>query len=367
MADPCVARMAATIAEWSLGLRKGDRFLIATSGAGMPLALEVFRRALKAGAHPFVRIDRADIAATLLREAGDEQLAYIHEWERQDVAAIDARLVIRADEQARALADIDPQRLARQRASRRELFDKLLERKGRGELRTCLTRFPTDAAAEEAGMAPAEYEEFVFRACFADREDPVRAWRELSREQQRYVEFLNGVRQVRIEGDGTALELSVAGRKWVNSDGKANFPSGEVFTGPVEDSANGRIRFDLPAVHAGRTVAGVELEFEAGRVKAARAESGGEVLTALLDTDPGARRLGEFAFGLNQNIERPTGDILFDEKIGGTIHLAVGAGYPETGSTNRSGIHWDMIKDMRRDGRVYCDGRLAYENGRFII
>jgi aminopeptidase len=215
-------------------------------------------------------------------------------------------------------------------------------------------------------MSLANYEEFVFRACFVDQPDPIAKWQELSREQQRYVDFLNTVKKVRVEGPGTDLELSVAGRTWVNSDGKANFPSGEVFTGPVEDSASGRVRFDVPTLFSGKPVEGVELVFEAGRVARATAERGQEMLESALETDAGARFLGEFAFGLNYGVTRATRNILFDEKIGGTIHLAVGAGYPETGSTNRSGIHWDMIKDMKQ-GRVTADGRLVYENGRFKV
>jgi aminopeptidase len=367
MADVRVEKMAATLAGWSLGLKPQDRLLILAGAGGMPLVREVYRQALLAGAHPYVRIASAELDEALFRLGSDDQLRYVHEFERQEVETLTARLVIRADGNTRALAGIDPKRVALHRAARRELSDRMLARKASGELRTSLTRFPTVAAAQEAGMSLADYEEFVFAACMLDRPDPVQAWQESSREQQRYVDFLNRVRRVRVEGEGTELELSVEGRKWVNSDGKANFPSGEVFTGPVEDSANGRIRFDLPSVHVGRTVEGIELEFRAGRVVTARAERGEAVLAALLETDTGAKALGEFAFGLNYSIIRATADILFDEKIGGTIHLAVGAGYPETGSVNRSGIHWDMMKDMRRGGRVICDGRVVYEGGRFTI
>ncbi|MBM3315080.1 aminopeptidase [candidate division WOR-3 bacterium] len=302
----------------------------------------------------------------MLRHGTDEQLGFVHEFEPLELERLDARLVIRAEENLKALAGVDPTRLARQRAARRDLLNRLLERKGRGELRTCLTRFPTDSAAQEAGMSLGEYEDFVFNACLLDRPDPVQAWQDLSTGQQRYVDFLDTVGRVRIEGDGTELELSVAGRKWVNSDGRANFPSGEVFTGPVEDSAEGRISFDVPAVYGGRAVEGISLEFRGAMVVSARAKRGDEVLQALLGTDAGARRLGEFAFGLNHNISRATGDILFDEKIGGTIHLALGTAYPETGSLNRSAIHWDMMKDMRKGGRVLADGRPVYENGRFL-
>jgi aminopeptidase len=241
-----------------------------------------------------------------------------------------------------------------------------MERKGRGELKSCLTQYPTNASAQEAGMSLAAYADFVFAACFVDQPDPIAAWKRLSAEQQRYVDFLNKVKTLRVEGPGTDLALSVEGRRWVNSDGKANFPSGEVFTGPVEDSAEGRITFDVPTLFTGHPVEGIELEFRGGRVVKASAARGNDMLQSALDTDERSRYLGEFAFGLNYGITRPTRNILFDEKIGGSIHTAIGAGYPETGSTNRSGIHWDMIKDMKQ-GRVYADGKLVYENARFTV
>jgi aminopeptidase len=302
----------------------------------------------------------------LLRLGSDEQLGFVSELDRLEMERVDARLVVRAPENAGALAGVPAERITRQRRARQVLFDTMLARKAAKQLATCLTQFPTNAAAQEAGMSLRDYEEFVFRACFADQPDPVAAWQKLSAEQQRYVDFLDTVRQVRIEGPETELRLSVAGRKWVNSDGRANFPSGEVFTGPVEDSAEGRIAFDIPAGYMGRPVEGVKLEFEAGRVTKARAERGEDVLLKVLDTDAGARLLGEFAFGLNYGIDRPTRNILFDEKIGGTIHLALGAGYPETGSRNKSAIHWDMIEDMKQ-GRVWADGKVVYESGRFRL
>jgi aminopeptidase len=264
------------------------------------------------------------------------------------------------------LAGVEPSRLTLGRQARRPLLERMMTRKAVGELKTCLTQYPTNASAQEAGMSLADYEEFVFRACFADRPDPIAAWQELSREQQAHVDFLNGVEMLKVEGPGTGLTLSVEGRKWVNSDGKANFPSGEVFTGPVEDSVNGRVRFDVPTVFSGKVVEGIELEFKAGKVVSASAARGDDMLQSALDTDAGSRLLGEFAFGLNYGITRATKNILFDEKIGGTIHMAVGAGYPETGSKNRSAIHWDMIKDMKQ-GRVFADGKLAYEGGRFKV
>jgi aminopeptidase len=358
--------MAQTIAQYSISLKPGDRFLILASVPGLPLGREVYREALALGALPVVRTLHLEIDELLYRHGSDEQVKFVPEHEKQELESLNARLVIRGEENVMTLAGVDPARLTLGRQARRPLLERMLARKAAGELKNCLTQYPTSGSAQQAGMSLAEYEGFVFRACFADRPDPIAAWRELSREQQAYVDFLDKVKTLKVEGPGTDLALSVDGRKWVNSDGKANFPSGEVFTSPVEESVNGRIRFDVPTVFSGKAVEGIELEFKDGKVVSASAPRGDEMLQSALDTDAGSRSLGEFAFGLNYGITRATRNILFDEKMGGTIHLAVGAGYPESGSRNRSAIHWDMIKDMKQ-GRVYADAKLVYENGRFIV
>jgi aminopeptidase len=225
--------------------------------------------------------------------------------------------------------------------------------------RWCSTLWPTPAGAQRAGMGTAEFAQFVRRATFLDRDDPAAAWGELHELQARLIERLSSARELRIEADGTDLRLGVAGRTWINSDGRRNMPSGEVFTGPLEDSAEGRIRFTIPSSPRGVDVAGIELELRAGRVVDARAERGHEYLLATLDTDPGARALGEIGIGTNTGIDRPTGAILFDEKIGGTVHLALGRSYPETGGTNESAVHWDMICDLRVGGRLTADGEVV--------
>ena len=230
--------------------------------------------------------------------------------------------------------------------------------------RWCGTLWPTPASAQQAGMATAAFAELVRRATFLDRDDPAGAWRALRERQERLIERLAPARELRIEADGTDLTLRVEGRTWVNSDGRRNMPSGEVFTGPHEDSAEGRIRFTVPSSPRGVEVAGIELEFREGRVVAARAERGEAYLRGTLATDEGAARLGEIGIGTNEGIEQPVGTILFDEKIGGTVHLAVGSSYPETGGTNESVVHWDMICDLRRGGRLSADGQAIVENGR---
>ncbi|MBN2465507.1 aminopeptidase, partial [candidate division WOR-3 bacterium] len=366
MTDSRLVKMAQTIAQYSLNLKPGEQVLVLASVPALPFVREFFVAALKAGALPFVRTINPELDEVLYRYGSDEQIGFVPASDRLEIETCSARLAIRGDENLATLAGVDPARLAIARKARKPLMDTFMERKGRGELKACLTQYPTNASAQQAGMSLADYADFVFSACFCDQPDPIAAWQKLSAEQQHYVDFLNSVKTLRVEGPGTDLTVSVDGRKWVNSDGKANFPSGEVFTGPVEDSAEGRITFDVPTMFQSHPVESIEFEFQAGKVVKASAARGNDMLQSALDTDERSRYLGEFAFGLNYGVTRATRNILFDEKMGGTIHLAIGAAYPETGSANRSAIHWDMIKDMK-EGRVYADGKLVYEGGRFKV
>ena len=244
---------------------------------------------------------------------------------------------------------------------------RFLERAGKGELRWVTTQFPCQAAAQDAQMSLAAYEQFVFTAGKLDSDDPAAAWRKISAEQQRLVDELNEAKEIRFTTpQGTDLTLGVEGRTWVNCDGKANFPDGEVFTGPLEDATQGVVCYSFPAVHGGREVDGIRLEFKEGRVVDAAAARGEEFLLAMLDQDGGARTLGEIALGTNYSVRQYTRNTLFDEKIGGTFHAALGAAYPETGGTNQSGLHWDMVCDLREGGEVYVDGRLISRDGRFL-
>ncbi|RME37344.1 MAG: aminopeptidase, partial [Thermoflexia bacterium] len=246
-------------------------------------------------------------------------------------------------------------------------FRTYLQRGATGELKWVVTLYPIPAYAQEADMSLREYEDFVFAACFCDQEDPVSRWREVHEHQQRLVDWLKGKREVRIVGPNADLTLSIEGRIFINCDGRNNMPDGEIFTGPVEESARGWVRFTYPAITGGREVEGIELWLEEGRVVRATARKNEEYLLKMLDTDPGARYIGEFAIGTNPNIRRFTKSILLDEKIGGSFHLALGAGYPETGSRNESAIHWDMICDMRDGGEIWVDGELFYRNGEFVL
>ncbi|MCC6626942.1 MAG: aminopeptidase [Chloroflexi bacterium] len=366
MADPRVERMGDVLARYSLALQPGDVVIVDASELAAPLLRAFYAAALQRGANPLVRVALSGLDEDFLRLATDVQLAYLSPLAGAEAELADATLRISAPANTRALTSADPARVAAWRKAAQPLMRRRMERAGQGDLRWSVTLFPTNAGAQEAEMSLTEYEDFVYSACLLDQPDPVAAWQAVHDHQQRLCDRLARVRQLRVVSEGTDLTLSIAGRTWMNSDGHRNFPSGEVFTGPVEDSAEGHISFSFPGIYLGRSVEGVRLEFEQGRVVNATAAKGQDLLTSLLDMDAGARFLGEFAFGTNAGIQRHTRNILFDEKIGGTVHLALGASYPDTGGTNQSALHWDLIRDLRGGGDVYADGELIYRNGAFL-
>jgi aminopeptidase len=354
------ARFADLLTGYCLDVRAGQQVLVRSSTGAQPLLLELQRAILEREAWPLLRVELPGEAAAFYAHARDTQLDGLPKLALDEVKRLDASLSIQAPADAFELAGVDPALIARTARARRELRERVMEK------RWCTTLWPTEAAARRAGMALPDFTAFVERALFLDQPDPVRSWGELSAFQAQLIERLGGARQIRIEADGTDLTLDVGGRRWVNSDGRRNMPSGEVFTGPVETSAEGRIRFDVPSGPPGRAVSGVEVEFRAGAVVAARAQEGDEHLQAALATDDGARRLGELGIGTNFGIDRAIGAILFYEKIGCTVHLAIGRSYPETGGTNVSAVHWDLICDLRRGGRITADGEVVQQDGRFV-
>jgi aminopeptidase len=358
MIDPDA--FASLICDWCLAVQKDQQVLVATTTHGQVPALALHRALLERDAWPLLRLSPPELTAEFHRHALPSQLDAFAPLELVEMERAQAHVRIDAPANTRALAGIDPERLARATRARRPVQE------ARMRLRWCTSIWPTAALAQEAGMGEREYEAFVQGALFLDRLDPVAAWRELGERQQSMIERLTGAREVRIEADGTDLRLRVDGRTWINSDGRRNMPSGEVFTGPHEQSAQGTIRFDVPSRHRGAEVAGVELRFEQGRVVNASAERGGDRLAAALATDDGARYLGELGIGTNTGIDRPTGSTLLDEKIAGTIHLALGRSYPETGGQNSSALHWDLIRDLRDGGALYIDGEPLIRAGRLV-
>jgi aminopeptidase len=351
---------ARLLCGYCLDAQPGQQVVVASTTLAEPLLLAVQRELLAAGAWPLLRVELPGQAEGFWDAAGDVHLDSVAPVTLAEARAGDASLRIQAPHNTRALAGVDPARLARAARAQAPVREAMLSR------RWCLTLWPTPALAQQAGMGDAAFAAFVARALFLDRPDPVAAWRELHDAQERLVERLSRARELRIEAPGTDLTLQVEGRTWVNSDGRRNMPSGEVFTGPVDGSAEGRVRFTIPtSPRAGGEVSGVELELRGGEVVAARAERGDDVLQATLATDAGARRLGEIGIGTNTGIDRAIGNTLLDEKIGGTVHLALGRAYPETGGTNESAVHWDLICDLRRDGRLSADGDPILVDGAF--
>jgi len=357
---PDPAAFAGLLAGYCLDVQPGQQVLVRSTALAAPLLLELQRAILARDAWPLLRVELPGEAAAFVRHARERHLDEVAKVAQREAEGIDAVLGIQAPDNTRALAAADPARLARLARARRPLREATLRK------RWCSTLWPTAAGAQEAGLDLADFAAFVERALFLDRPDPVGAWGALSAFQDRLVARLARVRELRIEASGTSLTLDVGGRTWINSDGRRNMPSGEVFTGPVERSANGRVRFDVPSSPAGVEVAGVELELRDGEVVAARAERGDAYLQQALRTDEGARRLGEVGIGTNAGIDRPVGAILFDEKINGTVHLALGRSYPETGGKNQSALHWDLICDLRRGGRILADGEVIQQDGRFV-
>ncbi len=367
MTDTRLENLAKVLVEYSTEVKTGDWVLVRGDVHALPLVNEVVRQALRAGGYVDVLLNSEEIQEITLTEASETQLEWVSPIEPMAIEKVDCLIHLRASGNTRALSGIAPEKQRTYQRARAEIIKTYLERAAQGDLRWTLTNFPCDAFAHDADMSLREYENFVYSATFADRTDPIGAWRDIDQQQQRLVEWLKGKNKVVLKGPNCDLHLSVKGRSFINCSGKNNMPDGEIFTGPVEESASGWVHFTYPAVHGGREVEGVELEFDQGRVVSAHAKKNEAYLLSLLDMDPGARYLGEFAIGTNYGIQRFTRDILFDEKIGGSFHMAVGAGYPETGSKNESSLHWDFICDMRTDSEIWVDDQLFYKNGIFQI
>ena len=367
MTDPRVEKLADLLVNYSVAVRAGDRVLVEGTSLAEPLLKAVYVKVLQAGGHPLMNAAPAGIDELLFRHASDEQLRYIHEPRRLMGETYDVRISIGGDENTKSLTSVDPARMVLREQAHTELMKTFLRRSAAGELRWTFALFPTNAYAQDAEMSLSEYEDFAYGACLPDMSDPVGYWQRFSARQEKIVDWLKGRERVHVQGPGTDLRLSVAGRAFINCDGRYNVPDGEIFTGPVEDSVEGHAYFSYPAIEGGREVVGVRLWFEQGRVVKASAEKNEEFLLKTLDTDEGSRRVGEFAIGTNEGITRFTRQILFDEKINGSFHMALGAGYPETGSKNESAVHWDMVSDLRHGGEIRVDGELLYKNGQFVI
>lgn len=352
MTDPRVEKMARVLVEYSLAVKAGDLVRIQGGAEGAPLLLALYEQILACGGYPWTQIGLDGTDEIFYTKASEAQLDFIPKFVEGMVEEIQASISVWTETNTKRLSNVDPAKQARRARAMRPLSERFMERAAKKELRWTGTLYPTHAFAQDAEMSLREFADFVFKACLVEEEDPIEAWKAISRSQKRLTDWLSPKKEIHVVGPDTDLRLKVGGRTWINCDGHENFPDGEIFTGPVEDSVTGQIRFTYPACIYGREVEDVRLEFKGGKVVRATAGKNEAFLLQMLDTDEGARYVGEFAFGTNPGIQRFTKNTLFDEKIGGTIHLALGKGYPESGSKNTSAIHWDMVCDLRQGGEV---------------
>ncbi|MCP4543111.1 MAG: aminopeptidase [Chloroflexi bacterium] len=367
MTDPRIGKLADVLVNYSVAVQPGDKVMIQGDTVASPLLEAVYAKVLLAGGHPLLLPSLFGTQELFFHYASNEQLQHIPEPIKLVIETYDATINISGTENTKALSSVDPSKMVLRSQAQADLVQTYMRRSAAGELRWVGTLFPTNAYAQDAEMSLSEYEDFVYGACMPDLDDPAGYWHRFSVWQQKIVDWLEGKERVHVIGPETDLRLSIAGRTFINSDGKNNMPSGEVFTGPVEDSVEGHVYFSYPAITAGREVAGIRLWFENGKVVKATAEKNEDFLLQTLDTDEGARYVGEFAIGTNKGITQFTRQILFDEKINGSFHMAVGFSIPDTGGENKSAIHWDMICDMRDGGEIWVDDELLYKDGDFVI
>jgi len=366
MNDPRIEKYADVLLNYCLKLKKDQLLCIRGTTLATPLITALYKRALQKGAHPFTRIRVEGLEEIYFKFSSESQLKFITPIQKFEMDKTDAMVAIMSNYNTKELSNIDPKKQAIAQKASAPILKKIMKRTADGTFFWVGCLYPTYAAAQDAGMSLADYEEFVFKACRLDAKDPVAEWKKTSKYNARLINYLKRKSKIRIVAPDTDLTFGVKGRKWINCDGANNFPDGEVFTGPIEDSAEGHIRFTFPAVYHGREVDDVRLEFKKGKAVKASAAKGEKYLNAMLDMDKGSRYVGELAIGTNFGIKEFTRNTLFDEKIGGTMHMALGQAYPESGGKNQSGLHWDMVCDLRKGGAMYADGELFFKNGRFL-
>ena len=366
MSDPRVVKLARLIAEYSVDVGEGDLVMIQGPSLAEPLLAELTAAVIDRGGVPLVRVTLEGVDQAFLSTASESQLDWLPPFALPEMETVDARISIHGAWNTRELSGIDPARMARRSTAVRPVTARFMERSAAGDLRWCVTAFPCNAFAQDSDMSLRAYEDFVYGAGWLGLDDPVAAWREFGAKLDILTGKMQEVSTIRLLAEDTDLTVGVKGRTWVASQGRRNFPDGEVYTGPIEDQTNGTVKFSFPAIIGGREVEGVRLVFEDGRVVHSEAATGEHYLHQMLSMDDGASVLGEFAVGTNYGITQFTRQILFDEKIGGTCHMALGAGYPNTGSVNTSALHWDIVRDLRDGGELHADGEVIYRDGAFL-
>jgi len=366
MVDIRMQKLADLLVNYSIKVKPGDRVLIQGPTIAEPLLREIYAKVIQAGGHPFCLPVVSGTDELLYRYGSEKQLEHIPEPISLIYKTYDCRIYIHAEENTRELTNVNPNKLVTRAKAHRELVDIMMKRTAAGEFRWVLAPYPTNAFAQDAEMSLLEYEDFLFQACMPDLNDPIGYWKRVAIRQQKLVEWFKGKKVIRIKSNQTDIAMSIEGRTFVSCHGEKNIPDGEIYTGPVEESVNGYVNFSYPSIYNGHEVQGIKLWFKEGKIIKASAEKNEDFLLKTINTDEGATYVGELGIGTNEGITRYTREILFDEKINGSFHLALGAGYPETGSKNKSSIHWDMVTDIS-DGEINVDGDIIYKNGKFLI
>lgn len=367
MADPRMESFARILVDYCTRIVPGDRVYIETSTEALPMLQEVYKQVLQRGGHPYLQMEFPEQRELYFEYMPYEPAAHLNELEAYAYERFEARIRLWSEANTKALTHADSKKQSAWAEGNSSILKSQFDRGATGAFKWVTTLYPTRGYASQAGMGFIEYGDFVYKAVHALEKDPVAYWKQIKEQQEKYINALKGHDRVQLRGPNVDLSLSIKERTFVNSYGLHNMPDGEIYTGPVENSLNGWVRYSYPAVHMGVVVEGAELQFKDGKVVKATARIQEDYLNQMINTDAGASYVGEFAIGLNKDIDRFTGHILFDEKIGGSFHMALGAGYPETGSKNHSAIHWDMICDLRQDSEITVDGELFYKNGEFVI
>lgn len=366
MADERLSKLAKLLVNYSTGIKKDDIVFICADEVATPWVIEVAKEAIKLGAHVEYRLESEEVSEVKLKYANEEQLKQGNLIYETLLQKADVWLTAWGGRNTRSLSKVDPQKIKLSQQGSSKWKSIYSQRCGDGSLRWCGTQYPTYSDAQEASMSISEYEDFVYEAGLLDKDDPIKEWKRISKEQERWIKYLNTKSDLHIVSHDTDIRVGIKGRKWINCDGKENFPDGEIFTSPIENDINGYIKFSFPGIFMGKQIEGIKLEVKDGKIIKASAEKGEELLKELLETDKGSKFFGEVAIGTNYGIKEFTSNMLFDEKIGGTIHMAIGDSMPEAGGKNKSSLHWDMLCDMRSNGKIYADGEIFYENGKFL-
>jgi aminopeptidase len=365
MTDHRIEKLANLCVHYSVNIKPKEKVVIQGTAAARPLIHQMYKECLLSDAYPIVLAD-LDLDYTFYTYAKEHQLKFVQPFARVVAEEADVRITIKCDPNPKRLTNIDPGKIKTRAAAGRELSETFYKREAEGKARWTVLPYPVSGQAQEAAMSLTEYEDFVYSSCLVDKKDPIAEWKKIRQRQEKVCKFLDEASEIRVVGEDTDLTFNVKDRKWMNCSGDKNMPDGEVFTSPKENSVDGKIRFTFPGIEFGKEVEDITLTFKRGKVVKASAAKGNDLLQQILKIE-GANRLGETAVGTNYAIKRFTKNMLFDEKMGGTVHMALGNSFSYTGGLNKSAIHWDILKDMKKDGEIYADGKLFYKNGKLLI